>query len=235
MMINEINKLISKYGDLPQFEEKANQAEKEKLFLLKRELVIEYNDYKYGHRNSIDSFIKNHLAQKAEIQISVVDEQDEFYSLFSANSFEGESNIINPNEYSVEGLPDVIEFKSLFQHLIFHKCVLFLDRKMAVDALKSEEKNRLLRIEKLIKSYDQTWIEHKTQILENGIQNLLKTNRYFKERFLNSSSEYFVFQSNYENFGVTNIQSFLDTEIRKTYNYKNYFGKLLTKMKFEVK
>ena len=234
-MINEINKLVSKYGELSQFEEKANQAEKEKLFLLKRELEIEYNNYKFGHRNGIDSFIKKHLEQKAEIRINVVDEQDEFYSLFSENSFVGESNIINPKEYSVDRLPELLEFKSLFQYLIFHKCILFLDWELAVGALKSEGRNQLLQIERLIKSYDTTWVEYKTQILENGIQNLLNTNKYYREKLLDSSSEYFVFQSTYENFGVTHIQSFLDKEIRKTYNYKNYFGKVLTKMKFEVK
>ena len=55
-MIKELDSLISKYGGNIQFDKNATQEEKEKYFLLSRVVEIEYNDYKFNHRNIVDSY-----------------------------------------------------------------------------------------------------------------------------------------------------------------------------------
>ena len=63
-MLKEFKSLISKYGGNSQFEKKSTQEEKVNYFLLKRAIEIEYNDYKFNHRNMIDSFFNGFIIEK---------------------------------------------------------------------------------------------------------------------------------------------------------------------------
>jgi len=234
-MIGELNRLISKYGGRSQFEKEATQAERERLFILQRAVEIEYNDYRFGHRNRIDSFIGKCLISEENINIDLIQEQNESYSIFSMNYFEGESNITNPEQYSIGGLPRIIEFQSLFQYLIFHKCVLFLEKELAGKVLKDANKESLMAIDSKINNYNTTvWTENKTQILEKGLQSLLKTSKGLMEKLFSMEADYFVFDSTYEDLGVTDIQGFINDEMQKMFNYKNYWGKILSKAKYEM-
>ena len=235
-MLKEVNELISKYGGISQFQEKASQAEKEKYFLIKRAVTIEYNDYKFNHRNMIDSFVHKYVNEKSDINEIVIKEDDDNYSLFSKIKFMGESNIINSDIYKIKRFSNYIEFESLHQFLIFQKSVLFLDEKSANEAIKTNNWNKLTKIDENIKNFNNTvWTEFKTKILEKGVFNLFKSNANLHQKFLNLKEDIFVFESNFENWGVINSYDFMNNELMKHFNYKNYFGKILTRIKIEKK
>ena len=233
-MSKELKKLISKYGNINQFEKKASQIEREKYFLLNRAITLEYNDYRFRYRNQIDFTISEYLNKEENRELLFIEETDDCFSLFSKNKFYAESNILNSENIIFDEFPKRIEFNSLFQYLVYNKSVLFLDRNSAKLSLKSNKKEELLKIDSEVEKYNGTvWTEYKTQIIEKGINLLLEENLELLNTIIHHKNKYFVFKSDYEDWGVKNIQNFLKNEIKKTYNYKNYLGKILTKINLE--
>lgn len=231
-MRKEFESLISKYGGNSQFEKNATQEEKEKYFLLKRAIEIEYNDYKFNHRNMVDSFFNRFIIEKETFNEMIIKDENEDFSIFTKKKFWGKSNIINPEIFRNNEFENQIEFNSLFQFLVFHKSNLFLDKDSAKKAIETEKRNLLLIINEGIKNYNEiVWTEFKTKILEQGIQSVFNSDSMIYNKFLNLENDIFIFESNYENWGVLNPKEFIEKEIMKQYNYKNYYGKILTRFK----
>lgn len=234
-MLKKLETLILKYGSINQFEEKASQIERDQYDLLKRAVVLEHNDYRFKHRNNIDFTISEYLGRAKNIETHIIEESDNHLSLFSNNRFSTRSNTLDSENVIFNEFNQQLEFNSLFQYLIFNKSTLFLDRTAAKLSLKSNENEELLSIDTKIKNYSKVvWVEYKTKILEKGIEALLKSKPDLLNTIGNYKDKYFVFKTSYENWGVTDIERFLKTEIKKAYNYKNYFGKVLTKVILEI-
>ena len=233
-MLKELNSLISKYRGVAQFEEKASPKEKEKYFLLKRAITLEYNDYRFRHRNKIDYTVSQYLKNKENLEAIIIEEGDKYFSLFSENQFFSNSNILNLENVIFSGFPKSIEFCSMFQFLVFNKSVLFFDRDSAKKALKSNEKKELLKIDSKIENYNGTvWTEYKTKIIEKGFLTLLDKDSNLLKKVVSFNNKYIVFKSNYENWGVVSIEDFFKNEVKEIYNYKNYLGKILTMISIE--
>jgi len=235
-IIKEFENLISKYGGINQFEKKATQSDKEKYFLLNRELEISFKHKIPSHGNMIDSFVIRFLTENDKINEIVIKEDDLYFSLFTKKKFMGKSNIINPESFRLKEFEKTIEFDSLFQFLVFHKSILFLDKDSAKETSNTDKRDKLISINKKINNYNKlVWTEFRTKILEVGIQNYFNSQPSVYEKFLNLKNDIFIFESNFDNWGVINSQEFLENEINSQFNYKNYFGKILTKLKSEKK
>lgn len=232
-MQQELERLISKYGGINAFENESTQEEKEKYFLLTRAITIEYNDHKFNHRNRIDEFFYALITKKKTVNDRVVvSEEDEHFSLFSKKKFSGKSTIINHEIYRKNEFKDKLEFDSLFQFLVFHKSILFLDYASAKKVITTDKKEKLITLSENIENYNGTvWTAFKTEILEEGIQHLFNSHSTIYNEFLNLKCDVFIFESSYEDLGVADVNKFEEIEIMKQFNYKNYFGKILTRLK----
>jgi len=223
---------IKKYGTFGNFKKVATKEEKIDYILNERSIKVSYDPYFLQVQHNLD-FEFQQFIELGSDEYLFLENDDPVFSLYSNVCFYGEANLYTP-DYLLINITDQIEFSSLYQYILYHKAVLFLDLKMAKNILNTNPKRELISLSNKINNIDKlVWYKFRIEIAERAIRNILKSNEFFRKQFLQAGRKIFVL-NNSDNFWgmgdykITNISNVLNFQKR------NYIGKLLTKTRLEM-
>lgn len=212
-MENRMEELLAKYGTVDELLKRAARVEKDN-FLFNRLLLLEsYNERPLGDQHALDAYMRLNYS-KGLGDAFVFDDKDPYLSPFAELNFQGGANIIY-SEYDTESLLQ-IDFSSILQFFDFHSAMLFFDRDLAKNILKTESYSKGRIIYPSIKGFDiRLWRRYRIKIMVEAAKSALSTNIAFANALSSSSISELVYISNLTFWGGD----------------ENYWGKVLTREK----
>jgi len=228
-MRKKLESYIKKYNTLEEFKALGSQEEKDDYLLIERAIIVSYDDHFLQIQHNLDNLINNFIDLRHNKEHYFIQSDDPLFSIYSNLKFEGKTNFYNPEDY-LSSFSNQANFSSLYQYIIFHKAILFLDRESAHNILKTKSKRELITLEASIMNVDKgVWCKYRVEIGERGIRDILKSNEKFKTELHNKAYNFLVFKDEIPFWGVNSRSK--DTLGWTQYNY---LGKLLTKICLEL-
>lgn len=228
-MRKKLESYIKKYSTLEDFKALGSQAEKDDYLLIERAIIVSYDDHFLQIQHNLDNLINSFINRLHDKEYYLIKGEDPLFSIYSNVNFEGKTNLYNPSEY-MSSFSIEASFSSLYQYIIFHKAILFLDRDSASKILKANSKNELTLLEANIKNIDKgVWCKYRVEIGETGIREILKSNEIFKSELYTKAYKLLVF---IDEIPFWSVKSKSNETASLTQD--NYLGKLLTKICLEL-
>ncbi|MFT6336171.1 MAG: ribA/ribD-fused uncharacterized protein [Halioglobus sp.] len=229
-MRKKLENYIKKYSTLENFRAFGSQEEKDDYLLTERSIIVSYDDHFLQVQHNLDNLINTFTDNVQNKEYYYFERNDTLFSMYAELEFIGETNLYNPKDYHCS-LPNRTSFNSLYQYIIFHKAILFLDRETAYNILKAKSMNQLILLGEGINNIDKgVWCKYRIEIAEKGIRNILKSNDKFESALFSINNKVLVFLDESIFWGVDPIQ-------RSKLNMTrcNYLGKILTKISQELR
>ncbi|MEL7221345.1 MAG: NADAR family protein [Bacteroidota bacterium] len=191
-----------------------------------------FNEYK-----SLGGVIRKRIEQNGgEEQFMFFWKTESPFSQWHQSRFEGSlfsfvNKALLPDEFS-----QTYEFSSAEQFMMFNKALLFLDRKVAAEIMKTNDPRQQKELGRQVKNFDpEIWEYARSEIVFAGNKMKFNQNEDLKQALLATVGTTLVEASPYDQIWGVGLSANEETiQSRKSWNGLNLLGEILTEIREEM-
>ncbi|WP_343488162.1 NADAR family protein [Allomuricauda sp. d1] len=156
-------------------------------------------------------------------------------SFISSEQFFHQGINEHQKEYLKDSLPKELEFCSAEQFMMYHKAIIFLDREIAKDIMKTSNPRKIKELGRQVKNYDdEVWKYHRSNIVYIGNFLKFKQNPAQMNALINTMGTTLVEAApNDKIWGIGLKAENPKAKQRETWEGKNLLGEILTLLRME--
>jgi ribA/ribD-fused uncharacterized protein len=138
-------------------------------------------------------------------------------------------------EYLKNTLPKELEFSSAEQFMMYHKAIVFLDRKTASDIMKTSNPRKIKELGRQVKNYNEDiWCYHRSNVVYEGNKAKFSQNPDLMDALTNTMGTTLVEAApNDKIWRIGLAEDNPRAQKRETWEGKNLLGEILTLLRME--